>query len=185
MSSPIVFPFRKGVAPGGIAKLTISVDVNLSATSMNKTTPQNRIAGIIKKLKKSGKIIVFTNGCFDILHIGHIRLLKKAKSLGDVLVVGLNSDVSIRQIKGKCRPVVVENERAEILASISAVDLVVKFSQPTPYKLIRRIMPDVLVKGADWQNGKIIGSEFAKKIVRVPIAKGHSTTGIIKKLKNL
>ncbi|PKM92989.1 MAG: D-glycero-beta-D-manno-heptose 1-phosphate adenylyltransferase [Elusimicrobia bacterium HGW-Elusimicrobia-4] len=152
---------------------------------MDKIISQNQITKIVKKLKKSGKKIVFTNGCFDILHIGHTRLLNKAKSFGDILIVGLNSDSSVKKIKGEHRPVISENERAEVLAAVSSVDFIVKFSQPTPYELIKKIMPDILVKGADWKNGKIVGSEFVKKVVRIPLVKGCSTTKIIEKLKNL
>jgi len=151
----------------------------------SKIKSQNQITEIVQKLKKSDKKIVFTNGCFDILHIGHIRLLKKAKSFGDILIVGLNSDLSVKKIKGKRRPIISENERAEILSSFYMVDFVVKFSQPTPYQLIKKIMPDVLVKGADWKNGKIVGSDLAKKVLTIPLVKGRSTTKIIKKLKNL
>ena len=151
----------------------------------NKIVSQNQITKIVKKLKKSGKKIVFTNGCFDILHIGHTRLLNKAKSFGDILIVGLNSDSSVKKIKGEHRPVISENERAEVLAAVSSVDFIVKFSQPTPYQLIKKIMPDVLVKGADWKSEKIVGSEFVKKVVRIPLVKGCSTTKIIQKLKNL
>ncbi len=152
---------------------------------MNKIISQNQIIKIVQKLKKSGKKIVFTNGCFDILHIGHTRLLNKAKSFGDILIVGLNSDLSVKKIKGEYRPIISENERAEVLAAVYSVDFVVKFSQSTPHSLIKKIMPDVLVKGADWKNEKIVGSEFVKKVVRIPIAKGRSTTKIIEKLKNL
>ena len=153
--------------------------------NFSKIKSQNQISEIVRKLKKSGKKIVFTNGCFDILHIGHTRLLDKAKSLGDILIIGLNSDSSVKKIKGKHRPIISENERAEVLAAVSSVDFIVKFSQPTPYQLIKKIMPDVLVKGADWKSEKIVGSEFAKKVVRIHLAKGRSTTKIIEKLKNL
>jgi len=152
---------------------------------MNKVKSINQIAKIVQKLKKSGKKIVFTNGCFDIIHIGHIRLLNKAKSFGDILIVGVNSDLSVKKIKGENRPIISENERTEILAAVSSVDFIVKFSQPTPYQLIKKIMPDVLVKGADWKNEKIVGSEFAKKVVRIPLVKDKSTTAIIRKLKSL
>ncbi len=151
----------------------------------NKIVAQNQITKIVKKLKKSGKKIVFTNGCFDILHIGHVRLLEKAKSFGDILIVGLNSDASVKKIKGKYRPIISENERAEVLAAMSSVDFIVKFSQPNPYELIKKIMPDILVKGADWKNGKIIGSDLAKKVVRIAFVQDRSTTKIIEKLKSL
>ena len=131
--------------------------------------------------------VVFTNGCFDIIHAGHVRYLKKAKSLGDVLVVGLNSDKSVSTLgKGAGRPFVPERERAEVLASIEAVDYVVLFKDTTPIKLIEKVKPDVLVKGADWKKGKIVGEEFVKasggSVRRVRLVKGRSTTNIIKKI---
>jgi len=144
-----------------------------------------QIGKIAAKLKKSGKKLVFTNGCFDILHIGHIKLLRQAKSFGDILIVGLNSDSSVKKIKGPKRPVNNENDRAEILSSLFVVDFVVKFSQPTPYELIKIIRPDILVKGSDWKSGEIIGSEFAGKVRRVQLKNGYSTTGTIEKIKNL
>ncbi|OQA91060.1 MAG: Bifunctional protein HldE [Elusimicrobia bacterium ADurb.Bin231] len=144
-----------------------------------------KIKQIAAGIKDSGKEIVFTNGCFDILHIGHIKILKKAKSLGDVLIVGLNSDSSIKRIKGSERPVVPEKDRAAILSSISFVDYVVVFSSLTPYELIKNIKPDVLVKGSDWKNGKIIGAEFSGRVVRIPLVSGRSTTGLIEKIKKL
>ena len=153
--------------------------------NFSKIKSQNQISKIVKKLKKSGESVIFTNGCFDILHIGHIRLLEKAKSFGDILIVGLNSDASVRIIKGKNRPVIPENERAELLAAVLPVDFVVIFSQPTPYELIKKIMPDVLVKGSDWKTGEIVGDKFAKKVRRIPLVRGCSATKIIEKLKNL
>jgi len=144
-----------------------------------------QIVIIVKKLKKAGRKVVFTNGCFDILHIGHIKLFQQAKSFGDILVVGLNSDSSVRKIKGPERPINRENDRAEILASLSTVDFVVKFAQPTPYELIKIIKPDVLVKGSDWKSGEIIGREFAGKVRRIKLARGYSTTGTIKKIKGI
>lgn len=152
---------------------------------MDKIKSQNQITKIVKKLRKAEKKIVFTNGCFDILHAGHIKLLQKAKSFGDVLIVGLNSDSSVRRIKAAGRPVIPEKERAEILSALNMVDFVVKFSDLTPYKLIKKIKPDVLVKGADWKSGKIVGSEFSKQVRRIAIVKGRSTTKTIKKLKSL
>ncbi|OGS43364.1 MAG: hypothetical protein A2539_03645 [Elusimicrobia bacterium RIFOXYD2_FULL_34_15] len=151
----------------------------------SKIKSTDQISKIIIKIKKSGKKVVFTNGCFDILHIGHIKLLEKAKSFGDILILGLNSDSSVRKIKGNSRPIIPEKERAEILASLCMIDYIVKFSEPTPHNLIKKIKPDILVKGSDWKNGEIVGSEFVKKIVRIPLVKGHSTTKIIERLKNL
>jgi len=142
---------------------------------------------LLKELKKrKGRKIVFTNGCFDILHAGHVRYLKKAKSLGDMLVLGLNSDSSVRNIKGKGRPIVNQKDRAEVVSSLSPVDYVVIFKEPTPIKLIEAIKPDILVKGADWKRGEIIGENFMKsyggKVARIRLFEGRSTTGIIKRI---
>ncbi|NVM57438.1 MAG: D-glycero-beta-D-manno-heptose 1-phosphate adenylyltransferase [Desulfobacterales bacterium] len=137
-------------------------------------------------LKMAGKRIVFTNGCFDLLHIGHVRYLKAARAEGDVLVVGLNSDRSVRRIKGPGRPVVPENERAEVLTSLACVDFVTLFDEPDPLVTIRSLMPDVLVKGADWQEDAIVGRDVVEakggRVVRIPLAQGASTTGIIEKI---
>ncbi len=149
------------------------------------------IRTLSEKLKRTrkGKKIVFTNGCFDVLHAGHVRYLKKARSLGDLLVVGLNSDASVRKIKGRGRPVVPEAERAEILSALEAVDYCVLFKEITPEKLIRKILPDVLVKGADWKARDIVGADVVKsiggKVARVRLVKGKSTTNIIDKIKKL
>jgi len=140
----------------------------------------------ISKIRKEKKI-VFTNGCFDILHLGHIHLLKKAKKLGDVLIIGLNSDSSVKKIKGEERPIKDENTRAQILASLEMVDFVVIFKEKTPLRLIKSIRPDVLVKGGDWKESEIVGADFVKsykgKVKRIKYLKGHSTTQIIKRIK--
>ena len=142
---------------------------------------------LLKELKKrKGRKIVFTNGCFDILHAGHVRYLKKAKSLGDMLVLGLNSDSSVRNIKGKGRPIVNQKDRAEVVSSLSPVDYVVIFNEPTPIKLIEAVKPGILVKGADWKRGKIVGENFMKsyggKVARIRLFEGRSTTDIIKRI---
>ncbi len=137
---------------------------------------------ITEKIKSQGKKTVFTNGCFDILHSGHIKLLKKAKSLGDVLVVAINSDSSVRRLKGNSRPIVPQESRAEIVDSIKYVDFVYIFNEDTPEEVIKTIRPDILVKGSDWSANKIIGREYVKKLVRVPLLKGFSTTDLIKKI---
>jgi D-beta-D-heptose 7-phosphate kinase/D-beta-D-heptose 1-phosphate adenosyltransferase len=141
------------------------------------------------KLRAGGKKIVFTNGCFDILHAGHVRYLKKAKALGDVLVVGLNSDRSVRAIKGPARPVVGQKDRAEVLSALECVDYVSIFGEPTPVKLIKAVRPDVLVKGADWKVGEIAGSDFVDsyggKTLTVRLVKGKSTSGIIDKISRI
>ena len=133
--------------------------------------------------------MVFTNGCFDIIHAGHVRYLKKAKALGGILVVGLNSDSSIKKIKGETRPIVKQKDRAEVLSALTSVDYVVIFNDPTPIKLIEAIKPDVLVKGADWKRGSIVGEEILKtykgKIARIKLAKGRSTTDIVGKILKL
>jgi len=134
-------------------------------------------------LKRAGKTIVFTNGCFDLLHIGHVQYLKAAKAHGDILVVGLNSDSSVRQIKGPNRPVVPENERAEVLAALACVDVVTIFEEPDPLTTIQTIVPDVLVKGADWAEDAIVGRDVVEaaggRVVRVPLTAGASTTRVI------
>ncbi|MCK4846203.1 MAG: D-glycero-beta-D-manno-heptose 1-phosphate adenylyltransferase [Deltaproteobacteria bacterium] len=142
-----------------------------------------------EKLKGRRKKVVFTNGCFDIIHAGHVRYLKKARSLGDILVVGLNSDASIKKLKGKGRPIVGEKERAEVLSALESVDYVILFKEETPIKLIEAIRPKVLAKGADWGHGNIVGQDFVEstggKVVRVRLVKGRSTTDIIKKITRL
>lgn len=140
---------------------------------------------IIARLKARGKEVVFTNGCFDILHVGHIRYLKKAKKQGDILVIGLNTDRSVKQIKGEERPIVPEKERAEVLSALEFVDYVVLFDEPDPFLLIESLKPNVLVKGADWPKNKIIGREIMEKtggrVVRIP-GPGASSTGVIEKI---
>ncbi|PAF45419.1 D-glycero-beta-D-manno-heptose 1-phosphate adenylyltransferase [Helicobacter sp. 11S02629-2] len=135
------------------------------------------------KYRILGKKIVFTNGCFDILHVGHASYLQKAKTLGDVLVVGLNSDASVKRLKGKARPINSEYDRAYLLASLSCVDFVVVFDEDTPLKLIEALHPDVLVKGADYEGKEVVGSNIAKEVVLLEFIKDKSTTNIINKIK--
>jgi len=146
----------------------------------------NAIKSIVARLKIRRKKVVFTNGCFDILHVGHIRYLRKARSLGDILVVGLNTDRSVRQIKGEKRPIVPQGERAEVLAALEFVDYVVLFDEPDPFALIEKVKPTILVKGADWPKDKIIGRNVVEKaggrVVRIPLVRGASSTGVIKKI---
>lgn len=155
----------------------------------NKLVSLKRLKKHIAMAKKRGKAIVFTNGCFDIIHAGHVRYLNKAKSLGDILVLGLNSDSSVKTIKGEKRPIVPQKERAEVLSGLEAVDYVVLFNEPTPIKLIKAVLPDILVKGADWAGHEIVGADVVKaaggKIKRVKLVKGKSTTNIIKKILEL
>lgn len=145
------------------------------------------LAKKLKSLRSRGKKVVFTNGCFDILHIGHIEYLKKAKKTGNILVIGLNSDSSVRLIKGRTRPVNNERDRAGMLAALYFVDYVTIFSEPTPERLIRRLRPDILIKGADWKIGEIAGGAFVKsyggKVLRMPLVRGYSTSSLIKQIK--
>ena len=135
------------------------------------------------KIRKSGQKIVFTNGCFDILHVGHVRYLAEARAQGDLLIVGLNSDASVHLIKGDKRPIVSQGNRAEILASLACVDVVVFFEEPDPLRLIQTIHPDVLVKGEDWAPDAIVGAEEVKsrggKVVRISFVEDTSSTDII------
>ena len=137
---------------------------------------------MVEGLKREGKKVVFTNGCFDILHAGHVDYLEKAKALGDVLIVGMNSDASVRKIKGQNRPVVPQDLRARVLTALTAVDYVFVFDDETPYNLIKLIKPHILVKGADWKLEDIVGREFAGKVVRIPFTYDISTTAIIRKV---
>ena len=137
-------------------------------------------------LRAAGKKIVFTNGCFDLIHTGHTRYLAIARSYGDLLVVAVNSDASVRGIKGDKRPINSQAERAETLAALDAVDYVTVFDEPDPHRVISALQPDVLVKGGDWPVDKIIGRDVVEarggKVVNVPFVEGQSTTGIIEKI---
>jgi rfaE bifunctional protein nucleotidyltransferase chain/domain len=137
--------------------------------------------------KRNGKRVVFTNGCFDVLHPGHVRSLEAARGLGDCLIVGLNGDESVRTLKGPGRPVVPASERAEMLASLECVDAVVVFEDLTPQKVIASLLPDVLVKGADWPGNQIVGREEVEaaggKVVLVEVFQGYSTTEILKRIR--
>jgi rfaE bifunctional protein nucleotidyltransferase chain/domain len=139
--------------------------------------------------KRNGRKIVFTNGCFDLLHPGHIRSLEAARTLGDVLIVGLNGDESVHALKGTNRPVIPEQERAEILASLECVDAVTIFPELTPRRIIAALLPDVLVKGGDWPDDQIVGREEVEAaggiVARVEILPGYSTTEILQKIRNL
>ena len=140
----------------------------------------------VRKLQESGKRVVFTNGCFDILHTGHLDLLQRARELGDVLVVAINSDASVRRMKGPNRPIIPENERAELLAGLEMVDLVCTFDEDTPLEAILKIHPDVLAKGADWSVAGIVGRTevegWGGKVVALPLVEGKSTTGIVERV---
>ena len=145
-----------------------------------------KLKKIISGFKKSRKKIVFTNGCFDLLHFGHVKYLKDAKAKGDILVVGVNSDASVKKIKGEKRPIVKQSDRIRVIAALESVDFAVLFAEETPIKVIKAIRPDILVKGADWNRNEIVGSDFVQsysgKVLRIKLVKGHSTTDLIKKI---
>lgn len=146
-------------------------------------------AALATRLREQGRLIVFTNGVFDILHPGHLRYLQHARSLGDALIVGLNADASVRRNKGPERPINPQDERAEVLEALECVDAVVLFEEDTPDRIIKAIQPDILVKGADWGENAIVGRDTVEarggKVVRVPIEQGYSTTEIIRRIREL
>jgi len=139
--------------------------------------------------KRNGRCIVFTNGCFDLLHPGHIETLEKARALGDALIVGVNSDRSVREVKGAGRPIMPEQERAEVLAGLECVDAAVIFDEDTPREIIAALLPDVLVKGGDWASDRIIGREEVEaaggRVVSVPVVAGYSTSAMVEKIRRL
>ena len=143
---------------------------------------------IRKECRRKGKKVVFTNGCFDIIHVGHIRLLKEASKLGDVLIIGLNSDDSVRKIKGPARPINSLSDRAEVLSSIRYVDYIIAFEEETPRRLISLLLPDVLVKGGDYRKDEIVGADVVEaeggKVVTIPLVEGKSTTKLIERIRN-
>ncbi|HEX8949826.1 MAG TPA: D-glycero-beta-D-manno-heptose 1-phosphate adenylyltransferase [Dissulfurispiraceae bacterium] len=151
---------------------------------MGKVLPRKELLNEIAALKAAGKRVVFTNGCFDILHVGHVRYLKEARALGDVLVVGLNSDSSVKRLKPG-RPIIREAQRAEVLASLEAVDYVTLFHEDTPYDLIKALGPDVLVKGGDWKKEDIVGSDIVPETYSLPFIEGISTTEIVRRISKL
>ena len=148
-----------------------------------KIKEREELQRIIKGLTIKGKRIVFTNGCFDLLHVGHVRYLEQAKSLGDVLVVGINGDRSVQDLKGPRRPILPVEERAEILSGLGCIDYITVFDEPTPFELISVLQPNVLVKGGDWTREKIVGGEVVEgaggEVVTIPFVEGSSTTNII------
>ena len=146
-------------------------------------------AAFAREVQAKGGTVVFTNGVFDLLHPGHVRYLQEARALGNALIVGVNSDRSVRAIKGAGRPINPEDERAEVLLALACVDAAVIFDEDTPHDLISRILPDVLVKGADWGANAIVGRDVVEarggRVVRIRLAEGHSTTELIRKVRNL
>ena len=156
---------------------------------MNKILERTALKDKLEELRKKGKKIAFTNGCFDILHVGHVRYLREAKKTADVLVLALNSDSSVRSIKGEERPLIPEKERAEILAALEFIDFITIFNELTPLELINYLKPDILIKGGDWPEEKVVGREEIKKwggrVAIIPEVEGKSTTNIVEKIKKL
>ncbi len=146
-----------------------------------------RLKNILKN--RGRKRVVFTNGCFDILHAGHVKYLAAAKAKGDILIVGLNNDASVKRLKGPTRPINTESDRAEVLAGLSCVDFIVLFKEDTPHALISAISPDILVKGGDWKVASIVGADIVLarggRVLSIPFVKGRSTTGLIRKITRL
>ena len=179
-----------GIAVGKIGSSTVTLDeIEDYKATIHQSDIEYHIKSIpeiektVKRLKNLGKKIIFTNGCFDILHRGHISYLSKAKSYGDILIVGLNSDDSVRRLKGKTRPINSEDDRAFVLAGLESVDYVVKFREDTPFNLIKIIKPDILVKGGDYKGKEVIGSDIVDEVKLIDFIDGHSTTNIIKSLQ--
>lgn len=154
---------------------------------MGRVVTQGTVVRLRRAMHRGGKRVVFTNGTFDILHRGHVEYLAAARKLGDLLIVGLNTDASIRRIKGRGRPVNREEDRAIVLAALSAVDYVCFFGEDTPYNLIRMIRPDVLVKGADWKHGEIVGADIVRagggSVRRIRLTPGRSTSRLIRQIR--
>ena len=179
-----------GVVVGKIGSATASINEIIEyESSLNKSNSGehiktwNEISAIVSELKSKRKKIVFTNGCFDILHIGHIKYLEEAKNCGDILILGLNSDKSVQKLKGKNRPINTESDRAYILASLEVVDYLVIFQEDTPFELIKLIKPDVLIKGGDYEGKKVVGQDIAKELKLIQFIDGKSTSNTIKRIQ--
>ncbi|QFR48669.1 D-glycero-beta-D-manno-heptose-7-phosphate kinase [Sulfurimonas lithotrophica] len=180
-----------GVVVGKLGSATATIDeIEHYRASINKTSIDAHIKSFeelkiqVERLKKLGKKIVFTNGCFDILHRGHVSYLDIAKSYGDVLILGLNSDASVRKLKGESRPINSEEDRAFVLSALESVDFVTVFSDETPYELIKMVEPDVLVKGGDYEGKEVVGSDIAREVKLVQFVDGKSTTKTIAKIQS-
>ena len=153
----------------------------------DKLKSRDEIACLAEQARQDGKTLVFTNGCFDLLHRGHVHVLRQARASGDLLIVGINSDRSVRSIKGATRPILPEIDRVELIAAMEMVDYVVLFDEPDPYQLIAVIKPRVLAKGGDWGGEKIIGADIVERdggrVTVIPYLKGHSTTALIERIR--
>jgi len=178
------------VAKIGSATVTLN-EIEEYEHSLNKAECQSKIKDftqierIALRAKEQKRKIVFTNGCFDILHRGHASYLEKAKALGDTLIVGLNSDESIKKLKGNSRPINTLEDRAFVLSALESVDYVVPFTQDTPYELIKKIFPHILVKGADYVGKEVVGSDIANEVILIEFVEGKSTTKLIEKMSHI
>jgi D-beta-D-heptose 7-phosphate kinase/D-beta-D-heptose 1-phosphate adenosyltransferase len=179
-----------GVVVGKIGSATATLNEIISyESSLNRSFSDehiktwDEISLITKELKNKDKKIIFTNGCFDILHVGHVKYLEKTKSFGEILILGLNSDESVQRLKGVNRPINSQNDRAYILASLEVIDYVVIFDDDTPLNLIKLIQPDILVKGGDYEGKKIVGQDIAKEVKLVKFIDGKSTTKTIERMQ--
>ena len=196
------FPHREGFSSGSSADRLSEKIIGVRSTAANTERKKSRpglfpsarktyrladLAEIRRRLKHEKKKVVFTNGCFDLLHAGHVRLFREAKKLGDVLIVALNSDASVRRLKGPTRPIFPLRERFEILSAVKDIDFLTSFPEETPQKTIARLLPDVLIKGGDWAADKIVGREEVEaaggRVARIRYLKGHSTSSIIRKIR--
>ena len=182
--------YAAAVVVGKIGSATASMDeIESYMASLHQSNSQahiksvTQIDAIVTRAKANGQRIVFTNGCFDILHVGHVKYLQEAKSFGDLLIVGLNSDVSVRTLKGPSRPINPQEDRAYLLAALDAVDYVVIFDDETPYELIKTVAPHTLVKGGDYEGKVVVGTEFAHELKLVPFVEGKSTTKTIQQIE--
>jgi D-beta-D-heptose 7-phosphate kinase/D-beta-D-heptose 1-phosphate adenosyltransferase len=180
-----------GVVVGKLGSATATLDEIIEyESSLNQSTSDEHIKTLAEitlisaQLKTKGRKIIFSNGCFDLLHAGHVRYLETAKSYGDVLILGLNSDQSVRTLKGENRPINTQADRAYILAALESVDYVVIFDEDTPHNLIKAIRPNILVKGGDYEGKNVVGQEFADALKLVTFVDGKSTTGTINKIKS-
>jgi len=189
-SAAVLANLAAGVVVGKVGSATTSFDELIRyESSLNHSNCEENVVSLVKftkildYLRKSKKKIIFTNGCFDILHLGHVKYLEKAKKLGDVLIVGVNSDDSVSRLKGKNRPVNRINDRCCVLASLKSVDYVIPFSEDTPIELIRTIVPDILVKGGDYKDREVIGEKIARELVLIDFEEGKSTSNIISKIQ--
>lgn len=173
---------------GHLTRFDFNGDGCLFSFMTNKLLTVPALSATLRSRRDRGERVVFTNGCFDLLHVGHTRFLQQARSLGDCLIVGLNSDASVRSIKPG-RPIVPENQRAEVLSALACVDYVVIFYEPDPHDLIKTLQPDVLVKGGDWTLDRIIGRDIVEasggRVLTIPLVPDISTTGMVQRIQNL